>query len=89
MPGASIDLTKLQLINTLKFNEEEILQISAKNGINIDKVLDTVLTNIRPPSGRKDTLSKSLLFDARYMETKGLVLLVEVLDGTLKFHYIY
>ncbi len=58
LPGASIDLTRLQLTNTLKFQNEEILEISAKNGINIEKVLTTVLKKVRPPSGRKDTLSR-------------------------------
>jgi translation elongation factor EF-4 len=58
LPGASIDLTRLQLTNTLKFQNEEILEISAKNGINIEKVLNTVLKKVRPPSGRKDTLSR-------------------------------
>jgi translation elongation factor EF-4 len=42
----------------LKFQEDEILEISAKNGINIEKVFDSVLKKVRPPSGRKDTLSR-------------------------------
>ena len=58
LPGASIDSTKLQLCNTLKFDENQILQISAKNGINIDLVLKTILEKVRPPSGIKESYSR-------------------------------
>ena len=58
LPGARVDLTRTQLFNILKFEEDEILEISAKNGTNIESVLKRVLEKVRPPGGIKDSPSK-------------------------------
>jgi elongation factor 4 len=84
LPSAQIESVMHQMTNTLKFKEDEILQISAKTGLNIDKLFDSVLQIIPCPKGDPEKPVKLLLFDARYVETRGVILLVEVIDGILK-----
>jgi elongation factor 4 len=84
LPTAQIETTLHQIINTLKFAEEDIMQISAKTGLNIDNLFTSIIKRIPAPSGDPEKPVKLLLFDARYMETRGVVLLVEVIDGVLK-----
>jgi elongation factor 4 len=81
---AQVESTMHQMTNTLKFEEKEVLKISAKTGLNIDLLFDQILERIPPPSGDPEKSVKLLLFDARYVETRGVVLLVEVIDGVLK-----
>lgn len=85
MPSAQIEHTIQQMTRTLKFSEEEILKISAKKGIGIELLFQEVIKKIPPPNGYPQKPLKALLFDARYVETRGcVVLLIEVIDGVLK-----
>jgi GTP-binding protein LepA len=84
LPSAQVELVLQQIVNTLKFEEKDILQISAKTGVNIDQLFAKILSDIPAPSGDSKIPTKALLFDARYVETRGVVLLIEVIDGVLK-----
>ena len=84
LPSAQIESTLSQMTNILKIEEKDILLISAKSGINIDKLLEKIVEIIPAPIGNSKGITRVLLFDARYMENRGVVLLVEVIDGVLK-----
>jgi GTP-binding protein LepA len=59
--------------------EEDVLQISAKKGLNIEEVLKTVIEKVQPPLNASDT--KALIFDFQYDNYKGVVAFVRVFGG--------
>jgi len=56
----------------LNFDENDIIQISAKNGKNIDAVFDAIINRIPPPKGISDSPPRGFLFNAKHVETKGI-----------------
>lgn len=63
---------------------DEILLISAKQGIGIDALFEAIITRIKPPSGSENELFKGLLFDSWYDEYRGVICLIEVVNGSIK-----
>ncbi|MBR2028014.1 MAG: translation elongation factor 4 [Oscillospiraceae bacterium] len=59
-------------------------QISAKMGINIEEVLERVVTDIPAPKGNYDAPLQALIFDSYYDSYKGVIVYVRVMEGTLK-----
>lgn len=64
--------------------KDEILHISAKTGLNIDTVFEAIIQRIKPPVGTEDGPLKALLFDSWYDEYRGVICLIEVIDGCIK-----
>jgi small GTP-binding protein len=54
LPTANVDTTLTQMEKSMEFKSEDVLLISAKNGINLDKVFEMILKKIPPPTGDKD-----------------------------------
>lgn len=63
--------------------KDEILKISAKTGLNIESVLQTVIEKVKPPVGDENKPFRALLFDSWYDEYRGVICLIEVIDGTI------
>jgi len=62
---------------------EDILRISAKNGIGVSEVMETVVKHIPAPTGVPDSAPRALVFDSHYDSYKGVIAYVRVVDGTL------
>lgn len=73
-----------ELVNLLKIEKEKIIKISAKNGTNIEQVLEAIIERIPYPKGSPDLPLKTLIFDSFYDPYKGIVAYVRVIDGVLK-----
>lgn len=67
----------------LGIDPEEILRISAKDGVNIQAVLDAIIEKIPPPKGNPDAPLQALVFDSHYDSYKGTVAYVRVIEGQL------
>lgn len=58
--------------------------ISAKQGINIDEVLEQIITKIPPPKGNPDEPLKALIFDSVYDSYKGVIVFCRIMDGRVR-----
>jgi len=78
------DEVKDQLSSLCAVPTEEVLEVSGKTGQGVPDLLEAIIEKVPPPVGDKSASFKSLLFDAYYDSTRGVVLLVAVKDGELK-----
>ncbi len=84
LPNANVPKVKEELVKTLGFKEEEILLCSAKTGIGVQEILDAVIEKVNPPVIKEDAPLKALIFDSHFDSYKGVVLLVKVMEGSIK-----
>ncbi len=83
LPSARVDEVAEDIHNLLGIEPEKILRISAKEGINVDQVLETVVREIPPPKGDLDAPLQALIFDSHYDSYKGVVAYVRVMHGKI------
>lgn len=84
MPHARISETKREL-RDLGFTDEEMIEISAKVGTNVDQVLDAIIRSVPSPKGYSDKPLRALIFSSQYDPHKGVVVFVRVVDGRIDF----
>lgn len=85
LPSADVEKYAQEIENTLDIPREEIIAVSAKEGTNIEKVLEAVIERLEPPKDSQSTEeTKALIFDSVYDPYKGVVAYVRVFSGTLK-----
>jgi len=63
---------------------DSIVRVSAKDGLNVDKVLNAIVEQIPAPQGDPDAPLKALIFDSHYDSYKGVVAYIRVMEGTLQ-----
>ncbi|MBF0594442.1 MAG: elongation factor 4, partial [Candidatus Omnitrophica bacterium] len=82
---ASIDLDESvrKFSETLKFKEVDIQKVSAKEGLNIDKLLEKIVEFIPSPYGEEKKPLKALMFDMKYDVYKGIIVFIRVIDGKI------
>jgi GTP-binding protein LepA len=84
LPAAEPERVKQQIEDVIGIDASEAVEISAKTGLGIDKVLEAIVTRLPPPKGDAAAPLKALLVDSWYDAYLGVVVLVRVIDGTLK-----
>ena len=84
LPVAQPDVVAEELEHTFGFKRDEMLFISAKDGLGIDGVLKAVVEQVPAPEGSIDGSLRALVFDSAYDQYKGVVAYVRVFDGSLK-----
>jgi GTP-binding protein LepA len=84
LPAAEPDKVKRQIEDVIGLDASEAILISAKTGLNIDAVLEAIVTRLPPPKGDRDAPLKALLVDSWYDLYLGVVVLVRIVDGALK-----
>jgi GTP-binding protein LepA len=86
LPAAEPDRIKEQIEDVIGLDASHAIPISAKTGFGIDEVLEAIVTRLPPPKGDEAAPLKALLVDSWYDAYLGVVVLVRVVDGTLKKH---
>src|ERR1700754_2759371 len=84
LPAAEPDKVKQQIEDVIGIDASGSVLISAKTGLNIDLVLEAVVTRLPPPKGVLDAPLKALLIDSYYDAYLGVVVLIRIVDGVLK-----
>ncbi len=84
LPNADIPKVKQELIDTLGFDEEEIILTSAKTGEGISELVKAIIERIPAPIGEKNKPLKALVFDSFFDAYKGVVISIRVKEGVLK-----
>jgi GTP-binding protein LepA len=84
LPAAEPERVKQQIEDVIGLPADDAVEISAKTGINIEGVLEALVTRLPPPKGVADAPLKALLVDSWYDQYLGVVILVRVKDGMLK-----
>ncbi len=87
LPNAMVDDTVDNLAELLDIDKDEILRISAKKNINIDKVLERVVEKIPSPSTPQNPRKgrfRALIFDSKYDSFKGVIAYCRVMEGRIK-----
>jgi len=78
-----VDVT-LELAALLGADPDDVLHVSAKEGWEVDQVLDAVVNRLPPPQGDEEAPLRALIFDSHYDPYKGVVAYVRVIDGKLE-----
>ena len=84
LPAAEPDRVKEQIEEVIGLDASDAVPISAKTGLNIEGVLEAIVTRLPPPKGDETAPLKALLVDSWYDPYLGVVVLVRILDGVLK-----
>ena len=83
LPNADVDRVKKEIVDNLGFNEDEILLVSAKTGVGIDKLLDAIVERIEPPKSDSNNL-QALIFDSIFDSYKGVIIYTRVFNGKIR-----
>ena len=84
LPSAQPDVVKKEIEDVIGLDASEAPQISAKEGINIDIVLQQIVEKLPCPKGEENAPLKALIFDSSYDNYKGAICLIRVVDGSIK-----
>jgi GTP-binding protein LepA len=84
LPAAEIPRVKQQIEDVIGLDASEALEISAKTGLGIDTVLEAIVHRLPAPKGDVAAPLKALLVDSWYDTYLGVVVLIRVIDGTIK-----
>ncbi|KAF0235107.1 MAG: GTP-binding protein [Desulfovibrionaceae bacterium] len=84
LPSADADRVKQEIEEAIGLDTKDSVAVSAKTGLNVDKVLEAIVDRLPAPKGDPDAPLKALIFDSWYDAYQGVVVLFRVMDGTLK-----
>ena len=84
LPSARPDEIKQEIEDVIGIEAEDAPMISAKTGLNVEDVLETIVNKIPAPNGDEDAPLKALIFDSYYDSYKGVVCYVRIIDGKVK-----
>jgi GTP-binding protein LepA len=84
LPAADVERVKEEIEEDLGLDADEAVLCSAKTGAGIEDVLEAIVERLPPPAGDPGKPLQALIFDAQYDPYRGAVLLVRVMEGTLR-----
>jgi len=83
MPAAQVEAVQQQVLDLLGGEAEDILQISAKEGVGIEEVMEAIVDRIPPPAGCQQEPLRALIFDSLYDQYRGVICFIRVVDGRI------
>ncbi|PKN92624.1 MAG: elongation factor 4 [Chloroflexi bacterium HGW-Chloroflexi-6] len=83
LPSARPDEVAEDVAALIGGDAADVLQISAKDGLNVEQVLEAIVEKVRPPKGLDDKPLRALVFDSHYDSYKGVICYVRVIEGSV------
>ena len=84
LPAADLQRTKTEIEDIIGIPAMDAPEISAKQGINIQAVLDDIVDHVPAPKGDPDAPLQALVFDSQYDSYRGVIVLMRIVAGTLR-----
>ena len=85
MPGAQVASVRQQIADLIgEGAEEEVICISAREGIGIEKVTQAIVDRVPPPTGQETGPLRALVFDSLYDQYRGVICFIRVVDGEIR-----
>ena len=84
LPNARPDEVKKEIEDIIGIPAEDAPCISAKSGLNVDQVLERIVTDLPAPEGDENAALSALIFDSLYNDYKGAIAYVRIKDGRVK-----
>ncbi len=84
LPSARPDEVAEDVGSLLGVAPESVLRVSAKEGVNVDQILEAIVTRVPPPKDLDDAPLRALVFDSHYDSYKGVVAYIRVVEGSFK-----
>ena len=84
LPSADPDRVKEEIEDIVGIEAHDAPLISAKNGLNIEDVLEAIVEKIPAPSGKPENPLKALIFNSLYDAYKGVIVFARLMEGTVK-----
>jgi GTP-binding protein LepA len=84
LPAADPARVKHEIEDIIGIPAEDAPEISAKNGVNIEAVLESIVKTIPAPGGDASSPLRALIFDSQYDQYRGVIVYMRVFDGTLR-----
>ncbi len=84
LPAAEPDRVKQQIEDVIGLDASDAVMVSAKSGLNIEGVLEALVTRLPPPTGNPNAPLKALIVDSWYDQYLGVIILIRVKDGRIR-----
>ena len=84
LDSAEVEKVEAEIIESFGFAKEEILRISAKSGLGVEKLLEVLIEKVPPPTITSGDKTQALIFDSKYDEHRGIVIFVRVRNGEIR-----
>ncbi len=84
LPAAEPDKRAAELAKLVGCGPDEVIKISGKTGVGVEKLLEQAVNKIPTPSGQPDAPTRALIFDSKYDEYRGVTLFVRIVDGSVQ-----
>jgi GTP-binding protein LepA len=84
LPSADIPRIQDQIENIIGLDAKDAIFASAKEGVGTDEILEAIVHRLPPPLGEYDRPLKALIFDSWFDAYRGVIVLVRVIDGTIR-----
>jgi GTP-binding protein LepA len=84
LPGAEPEKRREELVELLGVDPEDVLSVSAKEGLGVEELLEEVVRKVPPPDGDPEAPLRALIFDSYYDRYQGGVPMVRVVDGVIR-----
>ncbi|MFZ5376503.1 MAG: translation elongation factor 4 [Patescibacteria group bacterium] len=89
LPSADLEQTILEMMELLNINEEQIIKVSAKTGLGVQELIETIIEKIPPPSGDLDKPLRALVVTSKFDNHQGAIAYVRIVDGALQKEPLY
>jgi GTP-binding protein LepA len=84
LPAAEPDRVREEIESAIGLDASDALLVSAKSGLGVPEILEAIVARVPQPKGVRDAPLRALLFDSWYDPYRGAIMLVRVIDGSLR-----